>query len=252
MTTMRQIITATLLAVLCLCGNARRAAAGDAYYVMIFGSESEPKQLRLTHTFATFIRATGEGSDPANYALTAHTISWLPRALDVRVRRLRPEPGVNLDLESTLRLVMRDGESVTMWGPYLISPLIYNRSIEVFNKLNSGSELYRAYDGPLNDEISNCIHAVADVDPRYRRTRYPLNRVGKPASAYIAKKLLQRTSFDQAALDHGWLVPRLGLQRYPIEYVGNQGPPRLPHYEIQSLFARLRTLEPGSKRSLKQ
>ena len=238
-------IAAPLLTLLCLMGAPGRADGSDLFYMMIFGSESDPKQLRLTHTFATFVRATGEGTDPAAYALTAHTISWLPRALDVRVRRLHPEPGVNLDLDSTIRVVTHDGESVTMWGPYQITPQIYNRSIEVVNKLNSGRELYRAFDGPINDEISNCIHAVADVDPLYGRRRYPLNRVGKPASAFIAKQFIKRSRYDQTALDHGWLVPRLGLTQYPIEYVGNQGSPRVAHYEFESLLSRLRTLDPG-------
>ena len=45
------------------------ARGGEFYYVMIFGSESSPKQLRYTHTWATFVRAVGEGPDPRNYAL---------------------------------------------------------------------------------------------------------------------------------------------------------------------------------------
>lgn len=245
---MRGRIAASLLFLLCFWGTPRRVDGGDVFYMMIFGSESDPKQLRLTHTFATFVRATGEGADSTNYALTSYTISWLPRALDVRVRRLRPEPGINLDLHSTFRVVTRDGESVTMWGPYRITPEIYNRSIEVVNKLASGRELYRAYDGPFNDNISNCIHAAADVDPEYGRLRYPMNRVGKPASAFVAKQLLERTRYDQTAADNGWLVPRLGLDRYPIEYVGNQGPTHVAHYQLESFLSRMRTLDPGRAR----
>ena len=54
---------------------------------MIFGSQSNPKQLRYTHTWATYVRAVGEGPDPTQYALEAHTISWLPQTLVVRVWR---------------------------------------------------------------------------------------------------------------------------------------------------------------------
>ena len=60
---------------------------------------------QYTHTWATFIRAVGEGPDANNYALYQHTISWLPQSLDVRTWSLLPEPGVNLDLYQTLDAV---------------------------------------------------------------------------------------------------------------------------------------------------
>ena len=83
------------------------ARGGEFYYVLIFGSESHPKQLRYTHTWATFVRAVGEGPDPSNYALEVHTISWLPQRWRVKVWRPWPEPGVNLDLYQTLDAVLR-------------------------------------------------------------------------------------------------------------------------------------------------
>ena len=36
----------------------------ERYYAMIFGSQSSPKLLRYTHTWATFVRVVGEGDDP--------------------------------------------------------------------------------------------------------------------------------------------------------------------------------------------
>ena len=45
---------------------------------MIFGSQSKPKLLRYTHTWATFVRAVGEGPDLNTYSLELSTISWLP------------------------------------------------------------------------------------------------------------------------------------------------------------------------------
>ena len=164
---MRARLATMILCALGTLGAPRPARAGDMFYILVFGSESDPKHLRLSHTYATFVRASGEGCDPSTYALTAHTISWLPRSLDVRVGRVHPEPGVNLDLDSTMRFVLNSREKVTMWGPYRTSPEIYNRSIEVYNKLNSGQELYRAVDGPFNNKISDCIHAVGDVDPQF-------------------------------------------------------------------------------------
>jgi hypothetical protein len=107
------------------------ARGGEFFYVMIFGSQSSPKLLRYTHTWATFVRAVGEGPDPSRYALQVHTISWLPQSLEVHVWRLWPEPGVNLDLDQTLEAVSSNRESVTMWGPFLIRKEVYDRSLWV-------------------------------------------------------------------------------------------------------------------------
>ena len=93
---------------------------GEFYYVLIFGSQSSPKILRYTHTWATLVRVVGEGPDPRNYEIYAHTISWLPETLELRVWRPWPEPGVNLDLYQTLDVVYSNRERVTMWGPLLI------------------------------------------------------------------------------------------------------------------------------------
>ena len=237
---MRSRFAALLLCALGVLGVTRPAKAGDVFYIMVFGSESNPKQLRYSHTYATFVRATGEGPNPANYTLTAHTISWLPRSLDVRVGRVHPEPGVNLDFDATMRFVLNNHQTVTMWGPYLTTREIYNKSIEVFNKLNSGRELYRAIDGPFNNKVSDCIHAVGEVDPQFGRRHYALDKVGKPASAFIAQQMVRRSRVDQSRIDNSWLIPRLGLTSYPIEYVGNQGTARLPNYELQSFHSRLR------------
>ena len=106
---------------------------------MVFGSQSHPKQLRYTHTWATFIKATGEGSDPNAYALESNTISWLPATLEVKVFRPWPEPGVNLDLYQTLRAMHANGESVTMWGPFIVGPEVYQRSLWVQSIIASGA-----------------------------------------------------------------------------------------------------------------
>jgi hypothetical protein len=197
------------------------ARAGEFYYSMIFGSQSSPKQLQYTHTWAVFIKATGEGTDPNNYSLEYRTISWLPRTLEVHVWDLRPEPGVNLDLYATLAAMCANGESVTMWGPFIVLPQVYERAGRVASVLESGEAQYRAISG-REILISDCIHAVAAVDPVFGRGHYPLIRIGKPASRYIARQAMTRSVFDQYQYDNSWLIPRMGLDRYPIEVI----PPR--------------------------
>jgi hypothetical protein len=211
-----------------LAGPLGTARAEEFYYVMVFGSQSHPKQLRYTHTWATFIKATGEGNDPNAYTLEYNTISWLPKTLDVKVFRPWPEPGVNLDLYQTLQAMYANGESVTMWGPFIVRREVYEKSLEVQRIIASGSPRYRAIDTAGNLLVSDCIHAVAAADPDFGRRHYPLIRIGKPASRYIARQIMTRSpvkGIEQELYDNSWLIPRLGLDRYPIDIVP---PHRIP------------------------
>ena len=113
-----------------------------------------------------------------------------------------------------------------MWGPFRILPQVYERSLRVKEILDSGQAEYRAISTPRNLLISDCIHAVAAVDPIFGRGHYPLIRVGKPASRYIARQMMTRSVFDQWESDNSWLVPGLGLDRYPIEVVPPQQMPK--------------------------
>jgi hypothetical protein len=217
-----------ILGVIALSGalSAAEARSQESYYVMIFGSQSSPKLLRHTHTWATFIRVVGEGPDASNYAVYQHTISWLPQTLDVNVWTPFPEPGINLDLYQTLDAMSRNNEHVTMWGPFVVLPQVYERSLRVKEILDSGAAQYRAISTPRNLLISDCIHAVAAVDPVFGRGHYPLIRIGKPASRYIVRQGMTRSVFDQWQYDNSWLIPRLGLDRYSIEVVPPQQIPK--------------------------
>ena len=75
-----------------------------------------------------------------------------------------------------------------MWGPFVIEKEVYDRSLWVLQIIASGTPRYRAISGPGNLLVSDCIHAVAAVDPVFGRGHYPLIRIGKPASRYIARR----------------------------------------------------------------
>ena len=202
------------------------AEGAERFYALIFGSQSSPKRLRDTHTWATFVRVVGDENDPAHVQVYPHTISWLPATLVVRPLSLVPEQGVNLDLYSTLDAVYRNGENVTLWGPFEMTAEVYQRSLEVKAILDSGEARYRAISTARDMLISDCIHAVAAVDPVFGRNHYPLIRIGKPASRYIARQAMTRSVFDQYQTHASWLVPYLGLDRYPIEVIPPQQIPR--------------------------
>jgi hypothetical protein len=206
--------------------SAETARGEERYFSMVFGSQSSPKRLRYTHTWATFIRVVGEGDDPRGYQVYQHTISWLPSSLEVRTLAPLPEQGVNLDLYATLDAVYRNGENVTMWGPFENVPQVYERSLRIKEILDSGAARYRAISTPRNLLVSDCIHAVAAVDPIFGRGHYPLIRIGKPASRFIARQMMTRSIFDQYQTNAAWLIPRLGLDRYPIEVIPPQQIPK--------------------------
>jgi hypothetical protein len=224
----RRAAVATAAVVLFLATSA--AQANERYYVLIFGSQSHPKLLRYTHTWATFVRAMGDDPDPRRETVYQHTISWLPATLNVRVWSPFPEPGINLDLYTTLQVVSADCERVTLWGPLLISPEVYERSLRIYQIVNSGAAQYRAISSERDLLISDCIHAVAAVDPVFGRGHYPLVRIGDPASRFIAREVVMRSlenrGIDQAAFDNTWLIPRLGLDRYPLRIVTPQQIPK--------------------------
>ena len=202
------------------------ARADEHYFVLIFGSQSSPKVFRRSHTWATFVKAVGEGPDLSTYALEVNTISWLPASLKVKVWSPKAERGVNFDLEQTLNYVYSERESVTLWGPFVIGQAIYERSLWVRQVAESGAAEYRAVSTSRDMLISDCIHAVAAVDPVFGRNNYPLIRIGKPASRYIARQIMTRSLFDQYQYENSWLVGRLGLDRYPIQVVAPRTIPK--------------------------
>lgn len=213
------------------CANwlpARSASAAEVYYIILFGSEREtrPKPLQYTHTWATFVKTVGEGPVLSQYTVAeSFTISWLPATLKVRVHALHGEPGVNLDMVSTINYVTANQETIDVWGPYMVLPMVYTRAIEQYNSLLRGNVLYRAIDTAFDPRVSDCIHAVSAVDPEFGRSHYPLIRVGKPATRYLAHNLYSRSIYDQRLYDNRWLLSRLGLTAYPILFHTSQTPP---------------------------
>jgi hypothetical protein len=215
---MRMRLAALLMVTIVCLWPARPAVADEAYYAIVFGSESTPKRLELTHTWITYVKVVGQGTEPANLQVTYHTISWLPATLKVRVFAMHPEPGVNLDLDSTLNYVLSHGESVDCWAPMRVTKDLYERSLYQYHRLMRGEALYKAADPP-NDDVYDCIHANSALDPVFGQFHYPLIRVGKPASAYIVKQIGARGVLFNPAEDTGWLISRLGIDRYPVRVI---------------------------------
>ena len=71
--------------------------------------------------------------------------------------------------------------------------------------------------GPRTQTVSNCIHALTDLEGVSSRLYNPtIRRFGQAASAYITQQFLERGWIVHPERRHDWLNPRLGLTQYPI------------------------------------
>jgi hypothetical protein len=195
-----------------------RAPAGEAYFVMVFGSQQIPNHPNFSHSWATFVRITwpGNGPCPKFVTMEAHTISWLPQTGDVRFLALLPECGANFDLHTTMKYVLDNHERISMWGPYQIEPDLYCRALKQIEHLESGAVKYKANDTLHRaSHVSNCIHAVSTtVDGTRLRVFFPV--WGETASFDILKRM--SPWIVDCHRIHSWIGSVLGLDGYPIIY----------------------------------
>ena len=212
----RSAAIALVVAVAFTCAAPLRA--NEAYYIILFGAQSDPPHPKYAHTWATYVRAHGAGDDPRTYNLEIRNNSWLPANLNIQVWRPCPQQGANLDLKSTFDLVMAEGSIISEWGPHQITPEIYGRGIREIDRLESGVIRYRAIDGfSRRSNIKNCFHSISDVlDRRDSRFYYPLRQGGFPVTYDIIKSLRDRGHIINPGQDNTWIDRRLGLDAYPI------------------------------------
>ncbi len=195
--------------------SACSAEGGEAYYMLVFGSQQIPNRPNYAHSFATFVRVTWPGDDacPATANLEAHTISWLPANLIVRTNALFPERGHNFGLEETLCYAYRNGERVSMWGPQQIQKELYDYAMRQVNLLESGQVRYKADDmGRRSNRVSNCIHAVSSMTPGIK-LRVAEPGFGEMASFAITKKFRPWVMGDEV---HAWVGSAWGSMSIPL------------------------------------
>jgi len=199
----------------------RAQELNESYFMTIFSAQADSRDPRRTHSFATFVKANGRGDAAKDSPIEIHTISWMPQSLEIVILRRRPEPGINLDLKSSLRWAESRNCRVSMWGPYQINKDLYDRAVEQEARLNSGQVLYKAVDRRFRPgTASNCIHAVADLDTDNGLLHSGQGR-GDAASRQVAQHLNRWTI---SAETHTWVASRLGLNDQPVnrQDVGQQ------------------------------
>jgi hypothetical protein len=196
--------------------------ADECYFMLLFAAQTVPTRAKFSHTFATFVRATGSGPCLESYDLQWHTISWLPPSMTVHPYAPRPECGFNFDLHTTVRHSLCAGARVSLWGPFQIQPCVYWSSLRQKAHLESGTVRYKAIDiGFRADRVADCIHAVNRiVYPERLNILDPL--YGEPATYVILQEF--RPYLINECCKHYWLCAPLGLNCYPIIYRNMEKP----------------------------
>jgi hypothetical protein len=191
-----------------------RLRGNELYFMVVFGAQREAYRPRFTHTFATFVKVTGNEAVPSGFQIESHTISWMPSTLDIKVHRLFPECGTNLELDTTLRWASSNCLRISMWGPFQIDRELYDLALCRIGHLQSGQVSYKAADsGYPAATVSNCTHAVSDIAGTFAlRTVTP--GYGDVASYTIIHRL-KRWIVDPQHV-HDWLNEPLRLNCYPI------------------------------------
>ncbi len=205
------------------------------YFLMFFGSQDVLRRPQYTHTWATLVRvpASEVGQcgttqcgciDPL---LDEQTISWLPTKGTIDPRSKTVEPGRNFGLHETMKFAYDTKQSVAVWGPYEVWHGFAHRFRVQKEFLDSGVIGYQCVDsvGEAAREGNgcDCIHAVRDMDPIYPRWGYPLLYYGKPGTARAVRRFMHSPIWYDPKTTHDWLLPRLGLNAYPLEkrrYIG--------------------------------
>jgi hypothetical protein len=207
------------------------APPNERYYLLVFGSQSRPLRPKYTHSWVTGVRVVDQGPGQAPL-VEAATISWMPATLDIHPLRFRVEPGVDLDLCTTIREVRKNDERISLWGPYELRRGLYRKLVIQREFMDSGRIGYQCIDtvGEARRGCgSDCIHAITDCDARYDRQAYPLSRFGERASEHMVEQIWERGGFINPCATHDWLLGPLGIADCPIEkrtYAGPRGKAR--------------------------
>lgn len=184
----------------------------DTYYVTVFGSGSNPFRADRTHTFATFSRVTDTPSGPV---VESHTVSWMPATLHIRPLALRPEPGVNLTQEESLRWAESHGLRTSVWGPFTITPERYAAVLARKADLESGRISYRALGGFTRDAaVSNCGQSFTRAGVVGRKYLQPTPLPGERGTSLLVERGL--TTAPHPVAEHPELLPAIVAPGYNV------------------------------------
>lgn len=197
-----------------------------SYYGTVFGSGSNPLRAKHTHTFATFSRVT---ETPAGPVVENHTISWMPATLNIRPLALRPEVGVNLTQEESLRWAESHGIRTSAWGPFTISPERFDALLARKADLESGQIRYRAIGGlRKSSAISNCGQSFPRAGVVGQKYLQPTPLPGEVGTSRLVERGLRHSPYP--VYERPDLLPAVLAPGHPVVH-------REPHEQV-ALFGR--------------
>lgn len=192
------------------------------YYMVMFGYQGPANLGRDSHTFATFVKATGPEPFNLDTDIETHDISWIPANISggeilCTILFCKPQTGKNYSLHETMLIGTTSGRKVRWWGPYEINEELFQRAVKRVEFLNSGKVRYKALDdgfrGPAKFNspggASNCVHAVSDIGGDMNQG---LNW-GYSGSQKVVKHLRQFIKKDATA-EADWLIIKLGVRGF--------------------------------------
>jgi hypothetical protein len=148
------------------------------YFLVVWGYQGAGNPPRESHTFLSVYR----GDDLARGRVAPATISWFPA--DGEIRLVGVERGHNFSLPQTLAMACQGQKHVATWGPYEISPALYQRALARIKLLESGRITYSALS--LRPGSRNCIEAAGDIT---NKPFHPLMSWGHQANRVVVRHL---------------------------------------------------------------
>ena len=214
-------LTGWLLTVVAI-GSPASAQAEEYYFTTIYGAQRPIlNQPRYTHTWAGFVKLSGEGCDLRTYQAEFFTISWLAESLEVNPRRFRAEPGINLTQTKTEEWCEQNRMEIAQFGPYQIKPELYTLALQRWQQLERREMQYHASDllnSSRSGAICNCIYSVLDIDGRDPTFRFVTLGFGYKGSAFVDRR------YSKWIIDRDknflWVNERVGIQNYPPVRMG--------------------------------
>jgi hypothetical protein len=200
------------LIALSLCG----APAEPHCYVLLFGGQASKGRPNTAHTWATFACCR-------NGALDSFTISWLPCEMPVRPFALA-KPGRNYGLHETLQLYLTGRSDLDLWGPWEISPRLFDDAAAHKSLLDSGAVRFKTFDGgpyvlrrPIwRTDVSHCVHAVTRCNEELRICSNPIDWYGALITRRVARSFEECGMLVNGNQTHDWLLDALDLRGYPL------------------------------------
>ena len=168
----------------------------DRYFIIPFAYQDSRLNPKISHSFITVIRVFAYDKQPLltrgfkhgkykQWNFEAFNISWMPHDFDTNPNlcvfdgfgsrvfatwnKCSVSVGRDFTLAETLKLAVKEGNAVGMWGPYEVRKEAFELGVKRMKLLDGGTIRYKADDRlTRKDRMAiNCFHAMAGLEELY-------------------------------------------------------------------------------------